>query len=148
MGGVDIVVKRAASYHLDCKSSMRFYLRFFFYVFIDVSCTNVFIVYSVMHQNYLTLLDYKTIVSSHFIGRYTNFSSAPQEKLDQRENISTILSLTICHRISLNFNTAENVVNTASKRNLIEKLSWNALSVLRFCALLKVQSCKLKKGWW
>ena len=30
MGGVDIVVKRAASYHLDCKSSMRFYLRIFF----------------------------------------------------------------------------------------------------------------------
>ena len=43
------------------------------------------------------------------------------KKLDQRENISTILNLIICHRISLNFNTAENVVNIATKKDLTKK---------------------------
>ena len=41
------------------------------------------------------------------------------EKLDQRKNISTILSLTIWHRIS---NTAKIVVNTATEKNFTEKL--------------------------
>ena len=45
------------------------------------------------------------------------------KKLDQRGNIS------ICHRISQYFSTAENVVIIATKKNLTEKHSWNALSV-------------------
>ena len=42
------------------------------------------------------------------------------KKLDQRENISNILSLSICYRIFLNFKIAENVVNTATKKYLTE----------------------------
>ena len=57
------------------------------------------------------------------------------KKLDQRANSNTIFSLTICHCISLNINTAENLVNTDTKKDLPEKLSWNALSVVYFCAL-------------
>ena len=55
----------------------------FIYVFfshlMDVACVNDLIVYNMIHQNDLTLLDYKTIVSTHLIGRYTSRSRAPQE---------------------------------------------------------------------
>ena len=57
----------------------------------------------------------------------------PQSKnLDQRKNISIILSPTISHLISLNFNGVKIVVNTATKKNLTEKLSRNALNVVYF----------------
>ena len=45
----------------------------------DVACVNTFTVYNMMHQNDLTLLDYKTIVPTHLIGRYTSCSRAPPE---------------------------------------------------------------------
>ena len=59
------------------------------------------------------------------------------KKLDQIENIST--SLKICHRISLNFNTAENFVNTATKKDLTEKLSQEKTGV-RVTFLIKLQA--------
>ena len=57
------------------------------------------------------------------------------KKLDQRENISTIFNLSICQRIYLNFSTAKNILNTARKKYLTEKLSWNKLSAVHFCVL-------------
>ena len=46
----------------------------------DVACVNAFIVYNIMYQNDLTLLDYETIVSSDLIGRYTSRSSFDKTK--------------------------------------------------------------------
>ena len=67
------------AYDLDIKSSIRFYLCIFFDL-MDIACVNVFIVYNMMHQNNLTLVDYKTIVPTHFNGRYTSRSRAPPEQ--------------------------------------------------------------------
>ena len=75
MGGVDLIDQKAAAYHLDQKSTIRFYLRIFFDS-MDVSCANSYIVYNMMHPNDLTLLDFKTIVSTYLIGRYTSQSRA------------------------------------------------------------------------
>ena len=79
MGGIDLVDQRTVTYHVDRKSSITFYLRIFFYL-MEVVCVNAFIVYNMMHQNELTLLDYKTIVSAHLIGRYTSRSRATPEQ--------------------------------------------------------------------
>ena len=46
----------------------------------DVACVNAFIVYNMIHQNDLTLFDYKTIVSTHLTGLYTSHSRAPPEQ--------------------------------------------------------------------
>ena len=134
VGSMDLVNQRTSAYHLDRKSLIRVFLRiffssffvvvvvflFFFFYFMNVACVSTFIVYNMIHQNTLTLLDYKTIVSTHLIEQIAA-ENHQIKKLDQRENISTILSLTICDLISLNFNRAENVVNTAAKKDLREK---------------------------
>lgn len=78
MGGVDLVDQRAAACHLDRKS-IRFYLRIFFDL-MDVACANAFIAYNMKHPNDLTLLDFKTDISSNLIGRYTSRSRAPPEQ--------------------------------------------------------------------
>ena len=79
MDGVDLSDQRTAAYHINCKSSNRFYLCIFFDL-IDVACVNAFIVYKMMHQSDLALLDSKTIVSTHLIGRYTSRSRGPPEQ--------------------------------------------------------------------
>ena len=76
MGGVDVIHQRAAAYHLDRKSTIKFYLRTFF-DWNDAACANSYIVYNMMHPNDLTLLSFKTIVSTYLIGRYTSQSRAP-----------------------------------------------------------------------
>ena len=74
-GGVNLIDQRAATYHLDRKSTIRFYLRIFFNLMMQPVLS--YIVYSMMHPNDLTMLDFKTIVSTYFIGRYTSQSRAP-----------------------------------------------------------------------
>ena len=74
MGGVHLVGQRTTAYHLDCKSSISYF------ELIDATCANAFIVYSMMHQNDLTLLDYKTVLSTHVIGRYTSRRLEPSEQ--------------------------------------------------------------------
>ena len=59
------------------------FIYIFFFNLMDVACFNIFIVYNMMHQNNLTLLDYKTIVSTHFIGWYTSCSRASLEQKAQ-----------------------------------------------------------------
>ena len=123
IGGVDLVDQRTAAYHLDRKPSIRFYLRIFFDL-VDVACVNAFIVYNMMHQGDFILLDYKTIDLTHLICRYTSRSKAPPEqKARSNRKRKYHFEPTICHRISLNLNTAENVMNTATKKDLTEKLS-------------------------
>ena len=48
MGGVDLIDKRDAAYHLDRKSTIRIYLHIFLH-FIDVACANSSAVYKMMH---------------------------------------------------------------------------------------------------
>ena len=45
----------------------------------DVGCANSYIVYNMMHRNDFALLDFKTIVSTYLIGRYTSQSRAPTD---------------------------------------------------------------------
>ena len=79
MSGINYVNHRKVAYHLDRKSSIRFYLRIFFDL-LDVACVDVFIVYNMTHQNDLTLLDYKTIVPTNFNDWYTSRSRTPPEQ--------------------------------------------------------------------
>ena len=78
IGGVDLIDQRAAAYHLDRKSTIRFYLRIFINL-VDEVCANSYIVYSMMHPNDLTLLDFKAIVSTYLTGRCTGRSRAPPD---------------------------------------------------------------------
>ena len=78
MGGVDLIDQRTAAYHLDRKSRVRFYLRIFFDL-MDVACVNRFVVNNMLHPNDLTLLDFKTIIATYLIGRYTSRGRAPPD---------------------------------------------------------------------
>ena len=71
MGGLDLVDQRTAAYHLDRKSSIRFYLRIFFYL-MDVGCANSCIAHDILHLNDLTLLNFKIAVATHMIRPYTS----------------------------------------------------------------------------
>ena len=42
----------------------------------DVACANSYTVYKMMHPDYFTLLDFKTIVSTYLIVSYTSQSRA------------------------------------------------------------------------
>ena len=76
MGGFDLIDQRTAAYHLDRKSRVRIYQHIFFDL-MDVACANSFVVYDMLHPNDLTLLDFKTIIATYLIGRYTSRSRAP-----------------------------------------------------------------------
>ena len=64
------------AYHLHRKSTIRFYLHIVFDL-MGVACANNCIVYNMMHPNDFALLDFKIIVSTYLIGRYTSRSRAP-----------------------------------------------------------------------
>ena len=71
MGDVDLIDQRNAAYHLYRKSRVRFCLRIFLNL-LGVACANSFVVYNILHYNDLTLLDFKTIIATYLIGRYTS----------------------------------------------------------------------------
>ena len=66
MGGFDFIDQTAASYRLDCKSSVRFYHRIFFHL-IDIACANSNIVYNMRNPEKLTPLDFKIVVAKNLI---------------------------------------------------------------------------------
>ena len=103
MGGVDLIDQRAAAYHSDRKSTIRFYLLTFFDL-IHVACANSYIAYDMIDPNDLTLLDYKIIVSTYLIGRYTSQSRAPSLKQGPIESISISFSKVTYHHILQSFN--------------------------------------------
>ena len=78
MGGVDLVDQRTATYHLDRKSSVRFYLRIFFDL-MDVTCANSYIVYNMLQPGGITLLNFKIAIATHLIGRYNSRNRAYPE---------------------------------------------------------------------
>ena len=57
MGAVDLINQSVAVYHLNLKSTVRFYLHIFFEL-MDKACTNSYIIYNMMHPNDLTLLNF------------------------------------------------------------------------------------------
>ena len=75
MDGVELINQRAEGWDFDRKPTIRFYLLFFFEL-IDVACVNSCIVSDMMDQDDLRLLEFKTIVSTYFIGRYISRSKA------------------------------------------------------------------------
>ena len=66
MLGVDLIDQRAAAYHLDRKSTIRFYSSIFLDL-MDLACANLYIIYNMMHPNDLTLFDFKTTISIYLI---------------------------------------------------------------------------------
>ena len=66
MGGVALMDQRPAVYHLDRKSSVRFYLRIFFDL-MDIVCVNSYLIYNMKYPNKLFLLDYKSVVIKNLI---------------------------------------------------------------------------------
>ena len=83
MSGVELIGQTVVAYHLDRKSTIRFYLfilHIFFFDLIDVASANTYIVYNMMNSNLVTLLNFKTIVSTYLIGRDTSQSRAPDGK--------------------------------------------------------------------
>ena len=116
LGGIELIDQRAAAYHLDRKSTIRFYLRIFFKL-IDVACANSYIAYNLMHPNDLTLLEFKIIVSTFFIGRYTGRSKAPPDaKTGSKEIISISLSKVTYHHIFQSFKIFRDDVTIATKK--------------------------------
>ena len=104
MSGVDLIEQRAAAYHFDQKSTIRLYLCGFFFDLMGLVCASMYIVYNMMHPNDLTLLDFKTIVSTCFIGRFTSPSRAPPDGKIGSESIS------------ISYKIFGDDVNTATKR--------------------------------
>ena len=71
MGGVHLIHQRAAAHHLHWKLTIRFYLNIFFDL-MNVASGSSCTIYKMMHPNDLTLLNFKTVVSTYLIGRYTS----------------------------------------------------------------------------
>ena len=65
-GGVDLIGQSALTYHLDQKLTISFYFLIFFDL-VNVACAYRYIAYNMMHPNDVTLLDFKTIVSTCLI---------------------------------------------------------------------------------
>ena len=66
MGGFDLMDQRTVAYRLDRKSSVRFYLRIFFYQ-MDIACVNSNLIYNTKHPNKLSLLGFKIAVTENLI---------------------------------------------------------------------------------
>ena len=86
MGGVELMNQRTAAYHLDRKSSVRFYLRIFFDL-MDIACVNSYLIYNMKHPNKLSLLDYKIIVAKNLIQYHQGRKKAvPISRPSKRRN--------------------------------------------------------------
>ena len=91
MGWVDLMDQRTAAYHLDQKSSVRYYLRIFFDL-MDIACVNSYLIQNMKHPNKLPLLDYKIFAAKNLIqycqGRKRTVPiSWPSKRKNQPESI-------------------------------------------------------------
>ena len=66
IGEVDVMGRRTAAFHLDQKSSVRFYLLIFFDL-MNIVCFNNYLIYKMKHLNKLFPLDYKIVVTKNLI---------------------------------------------------------------------------------
>ena len=86
MGRVDLMDQRTASYYLDRKSSVRFYLRIFFDL-MDIVCVNSYLIYNMKYPNKLFLLDYKSVVIKNLIQYHQGWKrTVPLLGLSKRKN--------------------------------------------------------------
>ena len=91
VSGVNIMDQGTATYHLDRKSSVRFYLRIFFDL-MDIACVNSYLIQNMKHPNKLPLLDYKIFAAKNLIqycqGRKRTVPiSWPSKRKNQPESI-------------------------------------------------------------
>ena len=91
MSSVYLIDEKVAAYHLDHKSTNKFYLWIVFDL-MDIACANSYIIYNMMHPNDLTLLDFKIIVSNYLVGRYTSRSRVP---LDGKNRFQKKVSVSV-----------------------------------------------------
>ena len=86
MGEVYLMDQRTAAYHLDRKSSVRFYLRIFFDL-MDITCVNSYLIYNMKHPNKLSLLYYKILVAKSQIQYHQGQKRAvPMSRPSKRKN--------------------------------------------------------------
>ena len=86
MGEVYLMYQRTAAYHLDRKSSVRFYLRIFFDL-MDITCVNSYLIYNMKHPNKLSLLYYKILVAKSQIQYHQGQKRAvPMSRPSKRKN--------------------------------------------------------------
>ena len=71
VGELDLVDQRTTAYHLDRKSSIRFYLRIFFDL-MDVACAKSYIACNMLHGDDLTLFNFTIAVATHIFGPYSS----------------------------------------------------------------------------
>lgn len=76
--GLIYLTKSTTAYNLDRKSPIFCYLNIFPDL-VNIFCANSFIAYNLMHQNELTLLDFKTIISTNLVGCNPRWNRPPAE---------------------------------------------------------------------
>ena len=88
MGGVDLMDQHTAAYHLDRRSSVRFYLSIFFDL-MDIACVSSCLIYYMKHPNKFSLLDYKTgnVIQYHQDRKRAVPISRPSKRKNQAESI-------------------------------------------------------------
>ena len=62
MGGADLMQQHTATYHMDRKLSVGFYLRIFFDL-MGIACVNSYLIYNMKHPNKFSPIDYKIFVA-------------------------------------------------------------------------------------
>ena len=78
--------QRTATYRLDRKSSVRFYLYIFFDL-MEITCVNSYLIYNMKHPNKLSLLDYKIVVAKNLIQYHQGRKRAvPMSRPSKRKN--------------------------------------------------------------
>ena len=86
MGRIDLMDQRTATYRLDWKSSVRFYVRIFFDL-MDIACVNSYLIYNMKHPNKLFLLDYKIVIAKNLIQYHQGRKRAvPMSRPFKRKN--------------------------------------------------------------
>ena len=86
MGGFDRTDQHTTAYHLDQKSSVRFYLCIFFNL-MDITCVNSYLIYNMNHPNKLPLLDYTIVVAKNLIQHHQGRKRAlPMSRTSKKKN--------------------------------------------------------------
>ena len=86
MGGVDLINQRTASFRVDPKSYVRFYIRIFFNL-MDIAYVNSYLIYNIKHPNKLSLFDYKIVGAKNLIQYHQGWKRAvPVPRLSKRKN--------------------------------------------------------------
>ena len=86
MGGVDLIDQRTASFRLDPKSSVRFYIRIFFNL-MDIAYVNSYLIYNIKYPDKLSLFDYKIVGAKNLIQYHQSRKRAvPMPRLSKRKN--------------------------------------------------------------